>query len=149
MKETKISDLLKSKGPTIYSIEENRDIGEAAALMNTKKLGSLMVVDASGHYTGILTERDLLVHFGTCGDELCSYKVKELMTKDMICAEMDDTLNRAMNVMTKNKIRHLPVVSKGKIMGLISIGDLVGYIKGDLEEETKYLRDYITDQYPR
>jgi CBS domain-containing protein len=149
MKDKKVSDLIKEKGPTIYSIEDNKSIAEAAALMNTKKLGSLMVVDASGKYIGIVTERDLLTHFGSCGEDPCSSPVKDLMTKDLICIEENDTLNQAMNIMTKNKIRHLPVVSEKKVVGLISIGDVVDFIRTGLESETKYLTDYITDQYPR
>ena len=149
MKTRKVSDIIESKGATVYSIEKDKGIGEAVAVMNVNKLGSLMVVDDSGKYIGILTERDLLIHFGTCGDELCNYKVEELMTKELICIMADDNLDQAMNVMSANKIRHLPVVSEGEITGLISITDVINNMRSGLEEETKLLKDYITDQYPR
>ncbi|MBN1574076.1 MAG: CBS domain-containing protein [Deltaproteobacteria bacterium] len=149
MKKKTISDLLKEKGASILSINENVDVGEAVAVMNVEKVGSLLVKDDSGSYTGIITERDLLTHLGTCSEDLCTYKVKEIMSKDLICASPDDTLDKASNVMIENRIRHLPIVSKKEVVGVISMKDIVNFIRSGLEEETKYLRDYITDEYPR
>ena len=149
MKERTISDLLKEKGGSVLSINENVDVGEAVAMMNVEKVGSLLAKDDSDNYTGIITERDLLTHLGTCSDDLCKYKVKEIMSKDLICATPEDTLDRASNVMVENSIRHLPVVSKKEVVGIISMKDIVNFIRSGLEEETKHLRDYITDEYPR
>jgi len=149
MKESKISALLKEKDITILSVNENRDVGEAVALMNVKKVGSLLVDDDSGNYTGIITERDLLIHLSTCTKDLCTYKVKEIMTSNLICISADDTIDQASNVMTNKDIRHLPVVSECKIVGIISMKDIVNFVRSGLEEETKYLKDYISDEYPR
>jgi CBS domain-containing protein len=146
--KNKISALLKEKDTTILSVNEDKDVGEAVALMNVKKVGSLLVDDDSGKYTGIITERDLLIHLSTCTKDLCTYKVKEIMTSDLICISTDDTIDQASNIMTKKNIRHLPVVSESKIVGIISMKDIVNFIRSGLEEETKYLKDYISDKYP-
>ena len=149
MKEKTISDLLQEKGASVLSINENRDVGEAVAVMNVEKVGSLLVKDDSDNYSGIITERDLLKHLATCSQELCTYKVKEIMSTDLICAAPEDTLDKASNVMIENRIRHLPVVSKKEVVGVISMKDIVNFVRSGLEEETKHLRDYITDKYPR
>lgn len=149
MKERKITHMLKEKGGKVLSINENKDVGEAVALMNVEKVGSLLVKDDSDSYIGIMTERDLLTHLGTCSDDLCKYKVKEIMSKDLICGAPDDTIDRAINVMAENSIRHLPVVSKKEIVGIISMKDIVNFIRSGLEEETRYLKDYIADKYPK
>ncbi len=149
MKERTISDLLKEKGASVLSINENKDVGEAVAVMNVEKVGSLLVKDDSDKYSGIITERDLLIHLSTCTKDLCTYKVKEIMSRDLICASPEDTLDKASNVMTTNDIRHLPVVSKKEIVGVISMKDIVNFVRSGLEEETKYLKDYISDEYPR
>ena len=148
MKENKISALLKGKDTTILSVNENKDVGEAVALMNVKKVGSLLVNDDSEKYTGIITERDLLIHLSSCTKDLCTYKVKDIMTSKLICISIDDTIDQASNVMTNKDIRHLPVVSESKIVGIISMKDIVNFVRSGLEEETKYLKDYISDKYP-
>ncbi len=146
--KNKISSLLKGKDITILSVNENKDVGEAVALMNVKKVGSLLVDDDSGKYTGIITERDLLIHLSTCTKDLCTYKVKEIMTSDLICISADDTIDQASNVMADKNVRHLPVVSENKIVGIISMKDIINSIRSGLEAETKYLKDYISDKYP-
>ena len=146
----KISEMLKQKKiKEIFSINEEATVDEAVRLLNEKKVGALLVVDGSGELNGILSQKDILFKVfqeGQSGDKTF---VKGIMTeKDkLVIATVEDRSAYVMNVMTKNKIRHLPVFDGHKLVGILSIGDIIKSLMEESESESKLLREYIKSPY--
>ena len=113
--------------------------------MNEKHIGALMVLDENGEVAGIVSERDFLMVCHKCGD--IKY-VHEVMTpKDKLFSlSSKDTLQQAMKIFTEKRIRHLPILDDGKLSGIISIGDTVKAMLDAVEQENKYLNEYIMGQ---
>ena len=142
-------DILATKGNKVYTINHTSTLQKAIGIIYEKKIGSLMVVDDNGTIVGILAPNDVLktVHAG-CGDQCSIQQVKEVMTANPICASEDDTLEYLEAVMTKNRIRHIPIMDKQQLKGLISIGDIVSAQIQNREVEIRHLTDYIEGKYP-
>jgi CBS domain-containing protein len=138
----RIRDILSSKGPNVISIGPVHSILEAVALLVKENVGSLVVVNG-GEVSGIITERDILRLAARGPHLLTTQTVGEVMTTELIVAGPDDRIAYAMEVMTRNRIRHLPVVGDGGVAGIVSIGDVVNALREDVEAENKYLKDYI------
>ena len=115
---------------------------EAARKMWKQQTGSLLVVDGED-LVGIITERDVLRECLYRSDRLAQIPVREAMTKDLIIGLPHDELGYTMGVMTKNRVRHLPVMDGGKVVGMISIGDVVKATLDETEYENRYLKEYI------
>ena len=144
-----VRDILKVKGNKVFTISENSTLQAATGIFFDKKIGSLMVVDDNDKVIGILSPNDVLktVHAG-CGDQCGIQQVKEVMTSNPICASEDDTLEYLEAVMTNNRIRHIPIMDKQQLKGVISIGDLVNAQIKVREVEIRHLTDYIEGKYP-
>ncbi len=144
-----VRDILKVKGNKVFTISENSTLQAAIGIFFDKKIGSLMVVDDNDKVIGILSPNDVLktVHAG-CGDQCGIQQVKEVMTSNPICASEDDTLEYLEAVMTNNRIRHIPIMDKQQLKGVISIGDLVNAQIKVREVEIRHLTDYIEGKYP-
>ena len=144
-----VRDILKVKGNKVFTISENSTLQAAIGIFFDKKIGSLMVVDDNDKVIGILSPNDVLktVHAG-CGDQCGIQQVKEVMTSNPICASEDDTLEYLEAVMTNNRIRHIPIMDKQQLKGVISIGDLVNAQIKVREVEIRHLTDYIERKYP-
>ncbi|MGI6639661.1 MAG: CBS domain-containing protein [Desulfobulbus sp.] len=144
-----VRELLAAKGNKVFTINENSTLKEAISMFFDKKIGSLLVVDADNAVVGILAPNDVLktVHAG-CGDQCDVQQVKAVMTANPICASEDDTLEYLEAVMTKNRIRHIPIMEKQQLKGLISIGDIVNAQLEVREVEIRHLTDYIEGKYP-
>ena len=144
-----VRDILKVKGNKVFTISENSTLQAAIGIFFDKKIGSLMVVDDNDKVIGILSPNDVLktVHAG-CGDQCGIQQVKEVMTSNPICASEDDTLEYLEAVMTNNRIRHIPIIDKQQLKGVISIGDLVNAQIKEREVEIRHLTDYIEGKYP-
>jgi len=140
-----LGELLKKKGATVETIKTDEKIGEALLKLNEKHIGALMVVDGKDEIAGILSERDLLM---ICADCAQNQKVSEFMTpKDkLLSLGVKDSLQKAMKIFTEKRIRHLPIIEEGKLMGIISIGDAVKALLDAVELENKYLKEYIMGQ---
>ena len=106
------------------------------------RIGSLMVLH-EGEIAGIVTERDVLRLTDEAPEVLGQTEVQAIMTRDPIVAEPNDDLHYLMAVMTRNRVRHLPVVRDGVLVGIISIGDVVNALRRDAETENRHLRDYV------
>ena len=142
-----IRDILAGKGRGVISVSPEHTVRQAIVTLIERRIGSLLVLDTDGTVAGILTERDILriVHEHT--DRLDSAPVSEFMTRDVMCAVPDDDIDYAMNVMTENRFRRMPVVEDNSIVGIVSIGDLVKAIKSHKEYENRMLREYISGTY--
>ncbi len=143
----KISSILKKKGDKVIKINENKTIIEAIQLMNDNKIGALLVFDNNEKLDGIITERDILKECGERGKLINKTKVKDVMTTNLIIGLSNDDVKYTMGVMTKNKIRHLPIMKKNKIVGIISIGDLVNSQLEMIEIQNRYMEEYIKNSY--
>lgn len=140
----KIKDLLKGKGPQVFTIGEELKVSEAIKLLVKNNIGSLVVLDEHGKIAGILTERDILKLNYSKPAECYDVQIKEAMSTDVIIAEPEDEIEYAETMMTENRIRHLPVVEGKTLVGMISIGDVVKAIKESVKYNNKYLMDYIS-----
>jgi CBS domain-containing protein len=119
-----ISRILAIKGRGVVTVLPSQTVREALSLFADRNIGSLVVVDSMGQIAGIITERDIIR--GLVRDEtIFAYSVEELMTRDVITAMPEDDLSSVANTMTEKRIRHLPVVKESKLIGIVSIGDVV------------------------
>ena len=138
----RIRDILDVKGGQVVTTSPDGTVLEAMEVLNEHNIGAVVVIEGES-ILGILSERDVL-HLGARGpNRLSEASVGETMTRDVIVGLPDDAVHDAMGVMTKNRIRHLPIVSDGKLVGIVSIGDLVNASWMAAEDENRHLKDYI------
>ena len=138
----KIEEILRDKGHDVLTITESQSVLAAAEVLVEHNIGGLVVTEGD-RPTGILTERDILRLTARNPGELGSIQVGSVMTRELITAKPEDQLMQVMDVMTENKIRHLPVLEGDRLAGIISIGDLVNACRVLAEEENSQLRQYI------
>jgi len=149
----KIKHILQEKAPGVETINPGRTIHDAIGKLNEHCIGALVVTEEDDTVVGIITERDILRKCGdlcshlsgkpTAGKTGCSALVQDSMTRDLIIGVPDDDPNYVMGVMTKNRIRHLPILDDGHLTGIISIGDLVSAHLEEKVFENRTLKDYI------
>ncbi len=141
----KIKDLLKDSSVSVHTVEGHETVEEALKQMSAYT-ASALVVNTGAEMPGIFTERDLVrCHILFPEQEIRTIPVRDVMTSRLIVAEPEDTIEEAMGMMIKAKIRHLPVISDGRIAGMLSLEDLVAKHVGALTLELHYLKDYISD----
>lgn len=138
-----VETILATKGPDVVTARADEAIAQAATRLEGHGIGALVVVDGSGAPIGILSERDIARGVTTYGPRLPEAPVKALMSGNLVTCGPDDSIAELMTIMTEKRIRHLPVVSGGKLAGIISIGDVVKIRLGEIEEEANAMRAYI------
>ncbi|MDH3303839.1 MAG: CBS domain-containing protein [Gammaproteobacteria bacterium] len=138
-----VKHLLDRKGREVTSIAEDASVLDAIKMMADRSIGSLLVMDGDA-LKGIVTERDYARKVIVKGRSSKSTQVREIMTTKVCTANSHQTVNDCMTVMSEKRIRHLPVVEDEKVVGLISIGDLVHAIIEDQQEEIEQLAQYIS-----
>jgi CBS domain-containing protein len=138
-----VQHLLEIKGSNVISIQPDASVLDAIKLMAEKGIGSLIVTEG-GDMKGIVTERDYARKVIIKGRASDTTQVAEIMTADVVTASSKQTVNQCMEIMTAKKCRHLPVVDDGKLVGMISIGDLVQAIIANQQEEIEQLEHYIS-----
>jgi CBS domain-containing protein len=129
------------KGSNVVSIAPDRTIAE---VVNECRIGALVVIDGKDAFSGIISERDIVGALSRNGADILTQKVADLMTRNVRSCSCHDTIAEVMNIMTQGRFRHLPVVEDGKLVGLISIGDVVKQRLDDAELEVETLRGYVT-----
>lgn len=137
-----VNDILQKKGSTIYTTTPESSLIDAIKQLNQHNIGSLLVLEGE-ELRGIITERDVLHAVDSDAERLNEMKVGDIMTTDLITCETDANLDKIMVLMTEKRIRHLPVVNEGKLLGLISIGDVVKGRLREIQAEAQDLKDYI------
>jgi CBS domain-containing protein len=134
--------ILDSKGHHITGVEPAVQLSAAIKILADKKIGALLVT-SNGRIEGILSERDIVRVLGERGAAVLDEPVSAVMTRKVVSCREADTVSAIMEMMTLGKFRHLPVVEDGKVVGLISIGDIVKWRVREFETEQEALRDYI------
>jgi CBS domain-containing protein len=136
-----VHEILRAKGEAVETIGPRDTVRAAAQHMFTKRIGCLAVINADGRLAGLITERDIVRTLSRRGSEASTTRVQDVMnTRVPVCTPNDDVRN-IMVTMTELRHRHLPVVRDGRIVGIVSIGDVVKHRLQDLELETHVLRD--------
>ncbi|MFH2137351.1 MAG: CBS domain-containing protein [Candidatus Omnitrophota bacterium] len=138
-----ISQLLKNKGSDVWSIGSQKSVYEALQELKAKDVGALLVID-DGKLVGIFSERDYARRMALEGKASKDTRVADLMSKKVFTVTPDTAINECMELMTQKKIRHLPVVEKDAVIGVITIGDVVKMIIFDKEFELNELKKYIS-----
>ncbi|MCC5830300.1 MAG: CBS domain-containing protein [Phycisphaeraceae bacterium] len=140
----KASEILKQKGATVHTINHGATVLAATRLMNSRKIGALVVVDDQDGIAGIFTERDVLQRVVAQQRDPATSLVEEVMTAQVICCNPSMELEDIRTLMKNNRIRHLPVVGEdGQLVGMISIGDVNAYLSGTQEVTIQYLNEYL------
>ena len=138
-----IKAILDHKGPDVVTIEPTASIGAAVKRLTERRIGALVVQGADNRIVGIISERDIVRALTRRGAAALDETVESVMTHDVHTCDPQETVARAMAQMTRFRYRHLPVVDHGKLVGMISIGDLVKHRVTEMEMETGVLRDRV------
>lgn len=141
---TTLDVLLKAKGSSVTTISPEAAVFDAVNAMENARIGSLLVVDAKGVIVGMLTERDCLRKVLLKERNLRTVKVREVMSAPVFTLPPETAIEECMQLMTEKRVRHLPVVEHGKLLGLISIGDVVKFLCTEREQDIANLEKYIT-----
>ncbi len=139
-----IASILATKGDTAVTVGPEQSIREALALLARHNIGALIVADEAGGPVGILSERDI-VRDAAKNEAVFSRRVRDLMTRDVITGQPHDDLTAVASTMTEKRIRHLPVMDKGKLVGIVSIGDIVKAQRDLYRGEADTLQAMILD----
>lgn len=139
-----VKHLLDAKGRNVISISADASVFDAIKMMADESIGSLVVLDENEGLVGIVTERDYARKVIVKGRSSGDTRVAEIMTADVLTTSCDHTVTSCMEIMTEKKLRHLPVVEDGRVIAMVSIGDLVQAIIADQQEEIEHLEQYIS-----
>lgn len=134
--------ILKSKGSDVVTTTADRSLLEIAKLLAQHGIGCIVIVGDDDKIAGIMSERDLMRAIGQAGPKVLNEPVSNFMTKTVVTAREADTSERLMSEMTTHRFRHMPVVEMGRLIGLVSIGDLVKMQIAEIEMEASATREY-------
>jgi CBS domain-containing protein len=139
--------VLETKGYAVHTTAPMSTAIAAVDEMCKRHIGALLVMDGASP-VGILSERDLLTRVLLTRKDPATVRVAEIMTTNIVCVDLECSIEDAMSVMTEHRCRHLPVVEDGKVVGVVSIGDLVRCVSQDQEFEIRALHEYVEGRYP-
>jgi CBS domain-containing protein len=139
-----VSSILKVKGRDVVPASPDQTLAEAATILADRRIGSLVIIDKAGALVGILSERDIVRAVARKGGEALAHPVSHYMTMRVEVARENDLIQAIMEKMTAGKFRHMPVVDNGRVVGMISIGDVVKHRLAEMEAEAEAMRSYIT-----
>ena len=138
-----VAAILKDKKPGVIAAKPGDSVEQVCQLLADKGIGAVLVLKPNGAIAGILSERDIVRGLSMIGTDLLQQSADSIMTKNVMVCSSHDSIEDVMHLMTKRRIRHLPVVDEGRLIGMISIGDVVKRRIADTEMEAEALRQYI------
>lgn len=138
-----VRSILKSKGAEVETVAPDATIIDVARTLRAKRIGAVIVLDSERRIKGVLSERDIVRGICEFGGAVLEKSVGDLMTSEVICCGLDDSITDIMGMMTGRRIRHVPVVENGQLQGIISIGDVVKGRMSETELEAQALKEYI------
>jgi len=136
-----IESILRRKGTDVTTIAPEASVKTAADWLRAKNIGALVVATREDAVLGLISEREIVHAVSRYGEIAASMPVKEIMQYGVTTVSPEESVNRAMNLMTHHRVRHMPVLRAGKLAGIVSIGDVVKHRLEDMELETNVLRD--------
>ncbi|PHZ83493.1 CBS domain-containing protein [Paremcibacter congregatus] len=139
-----VRNVLQHKGHDIISVAPDNSLQEVAKTLRENKIGAVLVCEKAGRMCGVLSERDIIIAIAKHGGVILEGKVAEFMTEGVYTCSLDDEIKTVMEQMTRRRVRHLPVVEDGNVVGMISIGDVVKQRMAETEAESEALKTYIT-----
>lgn len=144
----RIHSLLTAKERRLWSVRSDMTVFEAIELMAEHEIGALPVIGANGKLEGMLSERDYARKIILQGRSSKDTAVREIMVTAVITVSPTESVEHCMHLMTDHRVRHLPVLEDGRVIGIVSIGDLVNWIISAHEESIEHLKSYIAGAYP-
>jgi CBS domain-containing protein len=138
-----VKNILAAKRGDVVTIEATANLGAAVKLLTEQHIGAVVILGADHRVIGILSERDIVRALAEHGATVLSEPVSQVMTRDVTTCSEDDAIEDLMGRMTTGKFRHMPVVQQGKLIGIVSIGDVVKTRVEEIDHEAKALHDYI------
>jgi CBS domain-containing protein len=138
-----VSHILSVKGRNVFTVRPTDTVNAVAKILGEKRIGAIVVTDDQGHIVGIVSERDVVRQIASEGAEVLKKPASAIMTKNVMTCQDGDSEQELMAVMTAKRIRHLPVVTQGKLNGMISIGDVVKFRIEAIEREAENMKAYI------
>ncbi|MBO9709066.1 MAG: CBS domain-containing protein [Caulobacter sp.] len=138
-----VSQILKDKGDLVFTASPQETVGAAAALLHSRKVGAMVVLEDDETIAGILSERDIVRIIAKEGAVALTRPISTCMTRDVVFAQPEETIDALLSRMTDRRIRHLPVCKGKRLAGIVSIGDLVKYKIREAEAEADGLKAYI------
>lgn len=138
-----VNNIIQNNLKSIFSVSPDTSVLDALQVMMDKNISALLVMDGS-NLKGIFTERDYARKIILVGKSSKDTKIKEVMTQKLITIELGTSIDRCMQIMTERRIRHLPIIENGLVIGIISIGDLVKFVIEDQQQTIEQLQNYIS-----
>jgi CBS domain-containing protein len=138
-----VNDILLHKGSQVFTIEPTATLATAVQMLTQRRIGALLVTGADHRIVGIISERDVVRGLDEKGTSVLDAPVAEAMTRRVVTCDRNETIAEIMERMTDGKFRHVPVIDRGRLAGIVSIGDVVKARLGELEHEQDALREYI------
>jgi CBS domain-containing protein len=138
-----VKSIIELKGSDVVTMEPGVSLDVAAKLLAERRIGAVVVLGADDRVVGILSERDIVRAISERGTAAMQEQVAQVMTRKVATCTFDETLHSIMERMTAGKFRHLPVIEQGKLVGIISIGDVVKHRIVEIEQESDALKNYI------
>ncbi|HEY2609381.1 MAG TPA: CBS domain-containing protein [Reyranella sp.] len=138
-----VSDILAQKGGLVFTVTPGTSVAQLSQQLSTRRIGSVLVLDGEGSVAGIVSERDLVRAMASHGAKAMELEARQVMTRDVVTCDPDDSIDQVMQTMTSGRFRHLPVVRHGELLGLVSIGDVVKARLEETKHETEALKAYI------
>jgi CBS domain-containing protein len=138
-----VKHILSQKGVDVLTLEPNATLADAMDILAKRRIGALVITGAYRRIVGIISERDIVRAIAEHGTGTLQSPVSEMMTRKVVTCGQNETIAEIMSRMTAGKFRHVPVVEQGRLIGIVSIGDIVKARLEELEQEHDALRDYI------
>jgi CBS domain-containing protein len=140
----RVSNLLATKGHEVATISQERSVSDAVQMLKERKIGALIVTGTDAPLAGIFSERDVVRALAESGAAALDLKVADLMSSEVTTCDESTSVTDLMGLMTAKRIRHVPVVHEGQLVGMVSIGDVVKARFDELEHEKQDLLDYVS-----
>ncbi len=139
-----VASILRQKGRAVTTANPAATLLDVAGKLTAKRIGAIVVVGVGGELEGIISERDIIRTLSKAGPGCLTQPASQIMTRNVVTCQETDTLEELMAMMTERRFRHLPVVTDGALVGIISIGDVVKHHVAEVEMEAMAMREYIT-----